>query len=377
MDQHLEDREGRLVPRHLLPVRGNPTWARPGQKYYRGCLSCAAPLVMSQGEWVALYPHRQERQGYQLSQLYRELPVVGFADPADWLMDQILGARKTMDKLRVTISLLGRPYTGDRAPVTDTVLDHCEGEEGLLERGNGCLMGIDQGDTLHIVLGRPRGNRVQVVWMEVTEDWHRIPQLIQQFGVGCAVGDALPNKHSMKELAREASIPFFVQYFAGASLKEGEEGEGERAVPKVTVDRTESLDDTTAALKEGQVILPAMGKLGGDRLRTYETFRAQCKMLVKDLVEDGKGVPRWTYKYRVPNHFGMALNSMRIAGQIHRGIQVDYGQAATSGIKTVSSQADLQASLDGEESPPRWRRGSEGEGVLARASEGLTQGFGY
>lgn len=158
-----------------------------------------------------------------------------------------------------------------------------------------------------------------MVWLEITDNWRRLAQLITQYGVRCLVIDALPNKHSAKGLVREARLHRcrgYIQYFTGATLQRREEGEGGEAIRVVNVDRTESLDETVQQVRDMELLLPQMGKLSGHELATYETFRAQCKMLVKDLAENAKGVARWEYKHRVPNHFGMALNSCRIAREL-------------------------------------------------------------
>jgi hypothetical protein len=106
-------------------------------------------------------------------------------------------------------------------------------------------------------------------------------------------------------------------------------------------------------------------------------FRAQCKFLVKDLVEDAKGVKRWEYKKRVPNHFGMALNSLRLADELYRGVRVDYGQLHASGIKRLAPQAP--AVLEDEPARPlAWRREeAEEETSLARGSADILEAFSY
>ena len=369
MDLNLEERDGMLYPKHILPVPANASWVKPHQQYYRACLKCERPLDMSNGSWVAQYPSIVTRRGYHISQLYRDLPKKPYADPADWIMYELSSARKTIEKTRVMNSILGMPYEGDRAPVTDAVLDACEGEDAFHEKGHGSVLGIDQGDQLHLVVGRG----LQVIHAEHTDDWGRIPYLISRFGVVCAVGDALPNKQSMKERIRAASIPFYLQYFTGSTMVEGEEGEGSRAVRKVTVDRTESLDETTQGLRDGTIRLPNMQRLTGEKLRAYELFRAQCKMLAKDLVESAKGVLHWEYKKQVPNHFGMALNSMRIAHEIYRGVRVDFDLLASSGVKTTAAKMTAESVLGDDEEIPGLRRESE----TTRKTAGVLSEFAY
>ena len=50
-----------------------------------------------------------------------------------------------------------------------------------------------------------------------------------------------------------------------------------------------------------------------EQLQTYELFKNHLKKLIKDLKEDEKGRKWFEYKHNVANHFGMALNSLRLA----------------------------------------------------------------
>lgn len=387
LELELEERDGgRFVPRHCLPVTGSPTWAKPGQEWYRGCLKCGAPLDMTQGEWVARYPSQDTIRSRQTSQLYRQQPVQRFADPADWMMHELLNARKTREKKRVTISILGLPYAGDRAPVTEAVLDNAEGEHAFLARATDCVMGIDQGDDLHIVVCQlTSGGLLQQVRIAHTDDWTLIRQLRRQYGVKGMVIDAMPNKKTAKDevrAAREEGCKAWIQYFSAAALKEGDEGEGEARVPKINVDRTESLDETVDELKMCAIVLADLSKLGGEDLRLQEMFRSQLKQLVKDDVQTAKGVVKWEYKKQVPNHFGMALNSARIARDLIRGHQVDWDGLATTGVKTVAAKM-LQAMASVADEPPPFRMHErdtqldELRTFSPRSARSITEGFGY
>jgi hypothetical protein len=59
-----------------------------------------------------------------------------------------------------------------------------------------------------------------------------------------------------------------------------------------------------------------MERLDAEDSRTNDDMRQHLKMLVKDLVINEEGVKKWRYKGNVPNHFGMALNSCRVAREI-------------------------------------------------------------
>jgi hypothetical protein len=85
----------------------------------------------------------------------------------------------------------------------------------------------------------------------------------------------------------------------------------------VSVNRDESLDETVESLIEGRIELPDPRRLSAEDLRSYEEFRAQTKMLIKE-AEDRDGIIEYHYKKGVPNHYGMALNYMRIAAELSR-----------------------------------------------------------
>lgn len=338
LDQDHTEERGRVFPKHIKPVpQPAPTWAKPGQEWYRACKYCEAPLDPELGEWVALHPARKDRRGYHISQLNRAMARVGFSDVADWIIDEITSARKTEEKMRVTISLLGLPYAGDRAPITDAVLDAAEGDRGFVPMSeiSGAYIGVDQGDMLHIVVigDGSTVERARVVHLEETEKWSRIAQLVKSTGARCVVMDALPNKATAKDVARSLDIPVYLQYFKGDTLRRGEEGEDDAVVNTVGVDRTESLDETCELIRTAKMALPRMNQLAPEDSATNDTFRAHLKMLVKDVEEDSKGIKRWVYKTNVANHFGMALNSARIARELaplSAGGVIGVGKASTT-----------------------------------------------
>ena len=83
---------------------------------------------------------------------------------------------------------------------------------------------------------------------------------------------------------------------------------------------------------------------------------------------------KWEYKKRVDNHFGMALNSMRIARELHPGARVDYDQLASSGVKrTFTHVPELEAS----EPVLSLTRPDDDEYDLTRPSFDMLSDFGY
>jgi hypothetical protein len=142
-----------------------------------------------------------------------------------------------------------------------------------------------------------------------------IIQAVEQRGGYCGVIDAMPYKTLAKNIARHFQGRVYINYYKGDTLKTGEEGQGEFAVPRVTVNRDESLDETTESVREGRIAIPDARRMGAEKLAAFDTFKAQLKMLIKEGV-DKDGINEIHYKKNVPNHFGMALNYARIASEV-------------------------------------------------------------
>ncbi len=152
-----------------------------------------------------------------------------------------------------------------------------------------------------------------------------IQSLERPFNVGALVIDAMPYKTDSKRVVRALErATGYIQYFKGDELKEGVEGEDARAVNKVTVDRNESLDETTDlfAANPPAALLPQPRTPGEEEI--YKTVKRHLLKLVKEEVEEG-GEKRIRYKKNVPNHFGMAINSARIALYLAVGKRMQLG----------------------------------------------------
>lgn len=282
------------------------------KKYYLGCFKCHKELDGQIGEYVPKFPHRTAKRGYQLSQLYTSIIPQGFSSPIEKFYKEWHRAKKVYQKKRIMISVVGLPYAGDNQPITENSIKPALGKHNMLDKHSFSYMGIDVGDTLHAVVGHIAGNGKLVIHMikEIT-DWKELDRMMFQHGVMLCIIDAMPYKNSAKDFARRFPGRVYIQYFKGDTLKTGFEGEDELAVPKVTTDRTESLDETTEMIRDGELIFPDRSQY-----EIVELAITHCKMLIKDLVENNSGTKKFVYKKNVENHLGMAINSLRIAREI-------------------------------------------------------------
>ena len=287
-----------------------------GATHYIACKKCGTELNPAYGEWIATYPGKLKR-GYHLSQLYTQIKSREHPNVATKIMADFETKRRSQAGMEnFTISYLGFPFSGGNARVHDKLLNYMEGlsdptyEFSLREFGG--FMGVDQGDTLSIVIGIMSGQAFKLVYCEETEDWGRLDMLMDRFGIYHCTIDAQPNKHSAKTFAAKYPGRVAIQYFGSKELKQGKElHDGKIEVDTVSIDRTASLDSTIDRMEMGQIHLPSREKCEGQALSNLEDLRRHLKQLISKQEVTPQGLMKKTYLSGpgIENHYGMALNS--------------------------------------------------------------------
>jgi hypothetical protein len=280
------------------------------------CIQCGKSLDVNQGNWIAAKP---ERTSDHISYRVPQLIMPGLNLQLIWdRYDKVKEKPSKLAKFRC--SVLAKPDGGDLQPITDLVLNRVKlisdyyFHDSWHDTVTG--IGIDMGDLAHIAIVAPFGIEGirPIFFAEVdVEDLIPIVQRLETaFNAGATVIDAMPYKTTSKQLVRALTRSGYIQYFKGADVQEKEEGEGDRAVKVVTVDRDESLDETTDlfAAVPPHALLPKPRTVEEEQL--LKKVEQHLKRLVKEKESEDENSPAH-YKKNVPNHFGMALNSARIA----------------------------------------------------------------
>lgn len=304
-------------PLNFLPIPASRKKSfHESATHYRGCRYCQARLNMAAGEWVARHPGRMKR-GYHLSYLYTQVYPKTIPSIATKIMAEYEDSRRSQSKLaRFTISVIGYPYAGGNARITDQLLDECEGGYATEGGAIGAYMGVDQGDVLTVAVGIISGGTIKFVHFEETSVWGRLDYLMQQFGVTKCVIDAMPNKHSAKVFAAKYPNRAAIQYFGTRTLKIDKEMlENRIAVDVVHVDRTDTLDAMQDRMEAGLLEIPSRRKCDNASLAVVENVRRHLKNLVSRVEESNVGVLKRVYigGKGVENHYAMAMNSACIA----------------------------------------------------------------
>lgn len=281
------------------------------------CIKCGKPLDVNQGHWVADHPERsQDHISYRVPQLI--MPGLNL----QLIWDRWQRAQNKPSKLaKFKCSVLAKPDGGNMQPVTDEVLARVKQASDYYVHDRWeetCTgIGIDMGDKAHVAIVAPLGSEgIRPLFFEeldVEDLPSRVPELEQAFNAAALCIDAMPYKTTSKQIVRSLKrATGFIQYFRGADIKDSEEGEGARAVRVVTVDRDESLDETAGMFGTTPplALLPKPRTVAEEA--TLKIVEQHLKALVKEQEKNGDDSPAH-FKRNVANHFGMALNSARIA----------------------------------------------------------------
>jgi hypothetical protein len=305
---------------------------------FRCCPRCSGTLDLDTGEWVASYPDRPIR-GYLISQLIS--PIV---DPGE-----ILHAyRTTRFPDRFYNLKIGIAWADTQNRLDGAQVFACCGDQGLQERSaEPCVMGVDTGRELHVVISRlldAGTQRRQIVHIGAHRDYAELDLLMERFNVATCVVDAMPDIHATRGFAKRHERRVWLNYF----------NEHQKGSPKwdpeqhiVQENRTEALDLSRAVIRERRVVLPR-------RIPIVDEFAEHLTHDAKRLEEDpNTGAQAYRYVKIGINHFSLAFTYECLAA-----------------MKEWSSGPAAGASID---APPLWRghMGNDIFGLSRRRREEL------
>ena len=276
---------------------------------YRACPKCGEELDVETGEWVAEYPDRAIH-GYRISQLLS--PKV---DPGEILREY----RKTRFPERFYNLKIGLPWADTQHRLDRMTVLACCGQEGMVDRSEEvCSMGVDTGRELHIVVSRPVADgddRRRIIYLGIHRDYAEIDGLMERFNVGTCVIDAMPEIHATRAFAQRHPGRVWLNYFLEHQRGEPKWDEDQSIVNE---NRTEALDLSRAAIREGRVVLPR-------RLPLVEKFATHLASDAKRLEEDEEtGAQRYRYVRTGPDHFSLAFTYDCLAAMREGGAAVGF-----------------------------------------------------
>ena len=285
------------LPGGYLP--GLPGGA-PGGKSHPGMREVQGRAEPSIGEWVAKKPEIKDKRGYHYSQLFSQ-----FVDPKE-ILQQFRTTQNLTDFYNLKI---GIPWVEATHRISlEAVYALCD-LYGMAEKDGGpSSMGVDQGNDLHVVIGKAEPERAgKIVHLGVYKDWEKLESLMKDFNVYRCVIDGMPETEKARAFAKKFPGKVYLNFY-----NEHQKGtyKWNEADLTVSCNRTESLDASQAQ------ILGAAGDLTGSskvilprRSDMVEEFAKHLHNVAKRLEEDEEtGSKRYVYVKLGPDHFRHAFN---------------------------------------------------------------------
>jgi hypothetical protein len=263
----------------------------PGENgsHFLACRSCSAALDLAQGEWVPDYPDRPIH-GYRISQLFSSK-----VDPGEILREY----QRTRHPERFYNLKIGIAWADAQSVLSPTTVLALCGDRSIEESSEvPCTMGVDTGRDLHAVVSRWEGERRRVVYLGVLQEYAQLDDLMKRFHVRRCVIDALPEIHATRDFAGRFPGRVWLNYFNEHQKGAYSWDEDERIVKE---NRTEALDASRRAIRDGLVVLPRRSPL-------VEDFAGHMAADAKRLVEDEEtGSQLYRYVRTGADHFSLAF----------------------------------------------------------------------
>jgi hypothetical protein len=193
------------------------------------------------------------------------------------------------------------------------VLSLC-GNDGIASQDSGpCSMGVDQGNDLHVVIGKRHPSKAgKVIHLGIYKDWNELDRLMRNFHVSRCVVDAMPETRNARAFAERFKGKVYLSWYS--QHQKGVYKWDEQNMT-VSANRTESLDASHNEILMKRIVLPRQTEI-------VQTFAEHCHNVAKKLEEDeDTGSKRYTYVKLGPDHFRHAFNYEAIArSMLMRGL---------------------------------------------------------
>jgi len=277
-----------------------------GTGYIR-CKKCEKEVPLNNGAWIPSVPSNSDfMHGYRWSQL-----TSVFNDPAEILKDFRNPPEGNLaDVYRLK---LGLPYIAAEDRLTMAQVYACCNNDGMYSSHSGpCAMGVDVGDTKHIVIGARTGReQYQLFKIIALDSWNDIHDLAVRFNVKSAVFDLRPFRDKVMEfISKESYRAFACEYSDNPAYTRTWDDKR-----KIVKDYRTALFDEThrMVVTPGMLTIPRMSEV-------IKEFAKQMCDAYK-LLETNKRTGAKQYRYKgKKEHYRNALNYFKLAVS-HSGLR--------------------------------------------------------
>ncbi len=163
-------------------------------------------------------------------------------------------------------------------------------------------------EATRVLIGRKEKRRI--VYLGVHHSFEELDELMRRFNVRLCVVDALPETHATRAFAQRHGGKIFMNFFVESQRGATRWDSRQHLVQE---NRTEALDASRKALRDGLVVLPRQSTI-------VEDFAAHCASDAKQLHEDeDTGAQSYRYVRTGPDHFSLAFTYDVIAWERDAG----------------------------------------------------------
>lgn len=271
------------------------------------CSKCEKPMnrrVM--GEWVAKHPERPV-SGYAISQLFS-----GALTLTEMHDEFVEGQHNIAVRQRFNNSILGMPHEEADAVLSESALDACVDDYAQESLGEGCYIGVDVGSVLNVVV-IDDCRVIRMKTLPTLTAFDELARLAVDYKARLVVIDGMPETRLAKMAAKAIGQGKALLCYYGRLDKNAGEWAPDWWKREISIDRTQSMDDSHALLTSGTIRLPRDA-------RSVKDFYAQMCAPVRKLLKTGildQGRYVWD-EGNEPDHYRHAFNYACIARAVNR-----------------------------------------------------------
>lgn len=295
------------------------------------CEKCKRPLNLldhSTRQWVPRFPARDLVRGY------RVLPFSTHRIPPRFIFGRLLAARRENAIGGFYNTVLGRPYVDGNSQLSEEEIRAVLAGPAKLEVGKDvpCFVGIDVGETCHIVCGPLVGGTGAVATMR-TVQIHKLFDLLEELHEDYNIVGGTIDRHPQSHVANAVHerwpgiLP--CEYRGSAPLNmvtSKETGE----VTHCQVDRTDAIDRVVRAIRTGTLSIGGYGAM-------QEVLITHLRNMVRE--EEPETPAKWI-KLAEDDHFFHALVFFLVAPRMTE-MMFDYVSSSMVSAYGVIGIEDL------------------------------------
>ena len=271
------------------------------------CTSCGSSLDPAHGLWVAKYRDRP-KHGYHLSKFTST--VVSAAEresgcttkPAALLRKW----QETQYPQEFFNSELGLPYLAADGGLSAQDLLALVGDYPQSSSGRGCVMGVDQGNGLHIVIKEPTDSEltrtVRVHYEPLTDaTFSHLDHFMKAYDVRACVIDAQPGMHAARAFASRFPGRVYLAWYGDTQKGLADWGHDKEGTSAVTINRTDAFDAWRDVHQKGDRRIPRLDE-------GVREFMRQMTNILRKVEEDptsGQKKARWVRRSK-DDHYAHA-----------------------------------------------------------------------